>query len=144
MVYPGGELAFVSQMACESRTLGNRIHWYTTMVGKKATLKQLRKQLHAGRVTALRTTEFVQVRLGCRQWQTCCRVRWQCCAHSCMPAGFEQVCATWQRQLVLACGVRGREQPASYYCRCLGTPLSIEGKVLGIKGSAVRICLTGL
>eukprot|EP00891_Asterochloris_glomerata_P009454 jgi/Astpho2/9454/e_gw1.00145.65.1_t len=60
MVYPGGELAFVSRMASESRTLGNRIHWYTTMVGKKATLKQLRKQLHAGRVTALRTTEFVQ------------------------------------------------------------------------------------
>ena len=72
MVYPGGELAFVSQMASESRTMGNRIHWYTTMVGKKATLKQLRKQLHAGRVTALRTTEFVQVGLGCRQWQTCC------------------------------------------------------------------------
>lgn len=35
---------------------------YTTMVGKKVTLKALRKELHARHVTAIRTTEFAQVR----------------------------------------------------------------------------------
>ena len=34
---------------------------YTTMVGKKATLKALRKELHARHVTAIRTTELAQV-----------------------------------------------------------------------------------
>ena len=61
MVCPGGELAFVTQMVKDSITLQGRIHWYTSMVGKKATLKQLRRLLHDSRVTALRTTEFVQV-----------------------------------------------------------------------------------
>jgi hypothetical protein len=32
------------------------------MVGKKSTLKVLRKELHARHVTAIRTTEFAQVR----------------------------------------------------------------------------------
>lgn len=31
------------------------------MVGKKATLKQLRRMLHESKVAALRTTELVQV-----------------------------------------------------------------------------------
>ncbi len=34
------------------------------MVGKKVTLKQLRKELHARHVTAIRTTEFAQVQQG--------------------------------------------------------------------------------
>ena len=61
MVCPGGELAFVTQMVKDSIKLQGRVHWYTSMVGKKATLKQLRRLLHNSRVTALRTTEFVQV-----------------------------------------------------------------------------------
>ena len=61
MVCPGGEAAFVNQLVQDSLQLQQRIHWYTTMVGKKATLKQLRPTLHGHRVTALRTTEFVQV-----------------------------------------------------------------------------------
>ncbi|KAK9805663.1 hypothetical protein WJX72_010774 [[Myrmecia] bisecta] len=62
MVCPGGELAFVSQMVHDSVQLGKRVHWYTSMVGKKATLKALRKLLHSCHVTALRTTEFFQGR----------------------------------------------------------------------------------
>lgn len=62
MVCSGGELAFVSQMVKDSIQLQGRVHWYTSMVGKKATLKQLRRMLHDSKVTALRTTEFVQVR----------------------------------------------------------------------------------
>jgi len=61
MVCPGGEFAFVSQMVQDSLKLRGRVHWYTSMVGKKATLKQLRRMLHASKVTALRTTELVQV-----------------------------------------------------------------------------------
>lgn len=61
MVCPGGEAAFVKQMVQDSLHLQKQIHWYTTMVGKKATLKQLRAMLHSHNVNALRTTEFVQV-----------------------------------------------------------------------------------
>ncbi len=32
MVCPGGELAFVRRMVHDSRALGKRVHWYTTMV----------------------------------------------------------------------------------------------------------------
>jgi 23S rRNA (adenine1618-N6)-methyltransferase len=64
MVCEGGELAFVQQMIQESQVLGPRIHWYTSMLGKKTTMKQLRKELHGLGVTALRTTELVQVRSG--------------------------------------------------------------------------------
>eukprot|EP00983_Pelagomonas_calceolata_P103351 1158903-Pelagomonas_calceolata.AAC.14 len=38
-----------------------RNHQYTTMVGKKTTLKVLRKELHARHVTAIRTTELAQL-----------------------------------------------------------------------------------
>lgn len=65
MVCPGGELAFVTQMVKDSLQLQGRIHWYTSMVGKKATLKQLRRLLHDSKVTALRSTEFVQVGFSC-------------------------------------------------------------------------------
>ncbi|MEW5302420.1 MAG: hypothetical protein WDW36_005209 [Sanguina aurantia] len=60
MVCEGGEVAFVMQMVEDSEELQGRIHWFTTMVGKKSTLKALRKELHDRRVTALRTTEFAQ------------------------------------------------------------------------------------
>ena len=61
MVYPGGELAFIMHIVEESVRLGARVHWYSTMVGKKTTLKALRKELHSRHVTAIRTTEFAQV-----------------------------------------------------------------------------------
>ena len=38
-----------------------RVTWFTTMVGKKGTLRDMRALLHARRVPAVRTTEFVQV-----------------------------------------------------------------------------------
>lgn len=62
MVYPGGELAFVQSIIADSCKLKRGIHWYTTMLGKKASLKQLRKQLHGLGVKALRTTELAQGR----------------------------------------------------------------------------------
>jgi 23S rRNA (adenine1618-N6)-methyltransferase len=47
MVVEGGELAFVRAMIADSRVLRNRIHWYSSMCGKKATLKLLRQELHS-------------------------------------------------------------------------------------------------
>lgn len=65
MVCPGGELAFVTQMVKDSLQLKGQIHWYSSMLGKKASLKTLRRLLHDSKVTALRTTEFVQVSVFC-------------------------------------------------------------------------------
>lgn len=64
MVCPGGELAFVRRMVEESAALRGAVHWYSTMLGKKATLKEVRKELHGLGVTALRTTELAQVGRG--------------------------------------------------------------------------------
>jgi 23S rRNA A1618 N6-methylase RlmF len=46
MVVDGGELAFVRAMIADSRVLRSRVHWYSSMCGKKATLKALRQELH--------------------------------------------------------------------------------------------------
>lgn len=38
------------------------VAWFTTMVGKKATLRRAREAVHAAGVPGVRTTEFVQGR----------------------------------------------------------------------------------
>lgn len=60
----GGELAFVSAMVQDSLALRGGVHWYSTMVGRKATLKAARSLLYRHGVRALRTTEFAQVCVG--------------------------------------------------------------------------------
>ena len=60
MVCPGGELAFVSQMVRDSAVLRDRIHWYSSMVGKKSTLKALKQLLRQHGASAVRTTELAQ------------------------------------------------------------------------------------
>lgn len=59
-VTAGGELAFIQRMVADSASLRGRIHWYSSMLGKKATLKALRAELQRLGVTALRTTELAQ------------------------------------------------------------------------------------
>jgi len=60
-VYPGGEESFVRNMLQDSLLLKDRVHWFTTMVGKKVTFKALKKWLHAeASVHVVRTTEFSQ------------------------------------------------------------------------------------
>lgn len=62
MVWPGGDLGFVQQMVRESAALPRgTVHWYTSLVGRKDSLKKVRTQLYGMGVTALRTTEFFQV-----------------------------------------------------------------------------------
>jgi len=60
MVYPGGEESFVRNMIQDSRSIRHRIVWFTTMVGKKSTLKMARKMIHDFGQTVVRTTEFIQ------------------------------------------------------------------------------------
>jgi hypothetical protein len=50
MVTPGGELAFVRAMIADSRRLRGRVHWYSSMCGKKASMKVLRQELHSAGV----------------------------------------------------------------------------------------------
>ena len=38
MCYPGGEEAFTRRLLDESLVMKDRVHWYTTMCGKKQTL----------------------------------------------------------------------------------------------------------
>jgi 23S rRNA (adenine1618-N6)-methyltransferase len=67
-VYDGGEYAFISDMIHDSMLLRSRITWYTSMMGKKTTLRQVEKKLRSiglGRAN-IRTTEFIQGKT--RRW----------------------------------------------------------------------------
>ena len=43
---PGGELAFINRMIDDSIALRFQVRWFTTMLGKKATLAALTRRLH--------------------------------------------------------------------------------------------------
>lgn len=60
-VYPGGEIQFVRDMITDSRELTDSITWYTSMVSKKSSLVELKRELRSqlGR-GAVRTATFVQ------------------------------------------------------------------------------------
>jgi hypothetical protein len=64
MVCAGGEGAFVARHIAESATpaLRHAVHWFTTMCGKKATLRASVAALRAARAPAVRTTVFSQGR----------------------------------------------------------------------------------
>lgn len=67
-VYEGGEYAFISDMIQDSMVLRSRITWYTSMMGKKTTLREVEKKLRSigfGRAN-IRTTEFIQGKT--RRW----------------------------------------------------------------------------
>jgi len=57
---PGGEERFVRRMVADSFALRDRVWWFTTMVGKKATMRGLRQLLHALGVPVVRSTTFTQ------------------------------------------------------------------------------------
>lgn len=62
MVFPGGEVAFIGGMIAESVELQNRVLWFTSMVGRKASLRKLLALLREKNVQTTRTTEFFQGR----------------------------------------------------------------------------------
>ncbi|TYZ57591.1 hypothetical protein PybrP1_004692 [[Pythium] brassicae (nom. inval.)] len=62
MVFPGGEVAFVGHMIADSLVLRTRVLWYTSMVGRKASLRRILAALREQQVPHMRTTEFFQGR----------------------------------------------------------------------------------
>lgn len=63
MACPGGEAQFVGRLITESLQFPGLCHWFSTMLGKKATFKALRLQLKETHgVTAVRSCELVQGR----------------------------------------------------------------------------------
>ncbi|KAL8655182.1 MAG: hypothetical protein Q9210_001054 [Variospora velana] len=69
MVTPGGETAFASRLIAESAALGNRVQWYTTLLGKYSSVavvvEELRGKYGVGN-WAVR--EFVQGESKTRRW----------------------------------------------------------------------------
>jgi len=61
-VYKGGEFGFISDMIQDSLLLRSRITWYTSMIGKKSTQKEVEKKLRAIGFPRgnFRTTQFIQ------------------------------------------------------------------------------------
>lgn len=62
MCCEGGEDAFTRRIYADSLRLRERVHWYTTMCGKKDTMKRLRRLLEVRRVPSVRTAAFHQGR----------------------------------------------------------------------------------
>ncbi|XP_065663992.1 RNA N6-adenosine-methyltransferase mettl16 [Hydra vulgaris] len=58
----GGEVEFVKRMIDESLLLKKKIRWFTTMLGKKSSLKELVKYIKHNQISKFTTTEFVQGR----------------------------------------------------------------------------------
>ncbi|KAM0726534.1 RNA N6-adenosine-methyltransferase mettl16 [Formica fusca] len=56
----GGEVAFVTRMIDESIDLGNRIKIYTTMIGRKVDLFDLKKLIRSKNIENITWTEFCQ------------------------------------------------------------------------------------
>jgi len=58
MVTEGGEFSFVLKIIQDSLILKDKVRLYTSMLGKKATLKQLKTELNKLKIFNIRTTEF--------------------------------------------------------------------------------------
>jgi 23S rRNA A1618 N6-methylase RlmF len=61
MITAGGEYGFVLAMIADSFKLRDQMRWYTSMIGKKHTLKRLLAVLRKAGVQNVRTTRFFQV-----------------------------------------------------------------------------------
>ncbi|OQR87053.1 methyltransferase METT10D [Achlya hypogyna] len=62
MTTPGGEVAFIRRMIDASLGLTTQVRWYTSLVGRKGSLRPLLAALRAAGIRNMRTTEFLQGR----------------------------------------------------------------------------------
>ena len=60
MCCSGGEEAFTRRIYDDSLMSRDRVYWYTTMCGKKETMRKLRRLLDMAKVPAIRTAQFLQ------------------------------------------------------------------------------------
>lgn len=60
MVTPGGEVAFVSRMIDESKNLGERCQWYTSMLGKASSVEAVVQLLKNAGVDNWAVKDLVQ------------------------------------------------------------------------------------
>ncbi|KAJ7196562.1 S-adenosyl-L-methionine dependent methyltransferase [Mycena pura] len=60
MITPGGESVFVRRMVDESLQIGTRCWWYTSMLGKMASLTEVISSLQGHAINNYGVTEFVQ------------------------------------------------------------------------------------
>jgi 23S rRNA (adenine1618-N6)-methyltransferase len=60
MIYPGGEVAFVTRMILESVKLKDRVQWYTSMLGKYSSVDVVVEKLRGVGVGNYAVMEFVQ------------------------------------------------------------------------------------
>lgn len=58
VVYPGGEVAFISRLIQESLVQTTRIQWYSTLLGLHSSLTPLLTLLHSHNITNTAITEF--------------------------------------------------------------------------------------
>ncbi|BFZ61424.1 hypothetical protein YB2330_002489 [Saitoella coloradoensis] len=61
LITPGGELAFIRRILAESRTLGTRVRWYTSLCGHLSTLQEISRELSEANIN-YGVGEFVQAR----------------------------------------------------------------------------------
>lgn len=60
LVTEGGEEAFIKQMIDDSLILKEKIHWYTSLIGRKVNLKKIKQYLQAQNIKNIRETAFYQ------------------------------------------------------------------------------------
>ena len=60
MVTTGGEVAFVSRMIDESKTLGERCQWYTSMLGKHSSVETIIESLREAGVRNWAVKDLIQ------------------------------------------------------------------------------------
>lgn len=60
MVTPGGEVSFVSRMVDESKLLGDRCQWYTSMLGKYSSIEVIVEKLRSTGVVNWAVKDLVQ------------------------------------------------------------------------------------
>mmetsp|Transcript_48685 Transcript_48685/g.122503 ORF Transcript_48685/g.122503 Transcript_48685/m.122503 type:complete len:112 (+) Transcript_48685:392-727(+) len=54
----GGEERLVLQLVRDSVELGTRVHWYSSLLGRKRSLQAVRKELSRHRISNVRETSF--------------------------------------------------------------------------------------
>ncbi|XP_065893555.1 RNA N6-adenosine-methyltransferase mettl16-like isoform X2 [Dysidea avara] len=60
VITEGGEVQFVKRIISDSLKLRSKIRWYTSMLGKKSSVKELCNLIKHHQIPVLTTTEFVQ------------------------------------------------------------------------------------